>query len=129
MQAGETDRTDTIPDSKIFPNPHNVARMIVINNSQIISAFLRSGAILAFISSTIALLSRHLPVGTIQNAVLVIWAAMLAVSIGFLIVGGVLDRALRRCPVCRTRITRETEKKRHCLECQIQLWDYWDEHS
>jgi hypothetical protein len=38
-----------------------------------------------------------------------------------------LERALRRCPVCQTRITQATEDRRRCLECETELWSYWDE--
>ena len=102
-------------------------RMIVINNSQIYSNVLRAASTVLFLALVIQLVLREVPSGTIKEIGKTLDIALIAVSVGLFIMEFFLERALRRCPVCRSRITTETEKKRCCLECNTKLWDYWDE--
>jgi len=104
MQTDLTDRIDLDPESANYPNPQDVLRMIVINNSQIISGLMRTGLILSGLGSLIALLTRWLPVGQYHTPIASGLLAIFATSLGFFIASNILDKALRRCPVCRTRI-------------------------
>jgi hypothetical protein len=127
MQIDEIDHVDSLSEPASYPNPRNFARMIVINNSQIIAAFMRTTQILGLIASASGLLIHRAPVGIFRSTLKGISIAALAVGFGFFLSTNILEWALRRCPVCRSRITKVTEEKRHCLECGIELWDFWDE--
>jgi hypothetical protein len=102
-------------------------RVTVVNNSQICSSVLRAALASLFVAFAIQLVLRGIPPGTLQELGKAFDIALLAVSIGLFILGLFLEQALRRCPVCRARITTKTEEKRCCLQCETQLWDYTDE--
>jgi hypothetical protein len=101
--------------------------MMVINNSRIIAGVMRAASIALFLALVIQLLLRVIPSGPGKEIVKIFDGGRLAAGVGLFILDLFLDRALRRCPVCRARITTRTEEKRRWLECDTQLWDCWDE--
>jgi hypothetical protein len=109
------------------PSPSAVRMMMVINNSRIIASVMRAASIALFLALVIQLLLRVIPSGPGKEIVKIFDGGRLAAGVGLFILDLFLDRALRRCPVCRARITTRTEEKRRWLECDTQLWDYWDE--
>jgi hypothetical protein len=120
----ENHASDSPVDSTVVSK---LVRSTVINNSQIIGGITRAGSILGMVSALLALWSRHASTAPFREILRIGFISLLAVSAGFMILSSILDRALRRCPICRTRITSKTEEKRRCLECDTELWGYWDE--
>ncbi len=104
-----------------------VVRMIVISNSQIISSVTRTASLVVFLAVGLQFLLRVVSAGKLREIGKSFDVALIASGAVLLILSQILDRALRRCPICRTRITRKTEEKRRCLECDTELWGYWDE--
>jgi len=117
-------KADASEESASVPS---AVRMIVINNSQIIISVFRAGLIVGLLTALLGLLLRVMPADELKEIGKAFDIALIAVVAGLLILGQFLEQALRRCPVCRTRITSATEEKRRCLECNTALWDYWDE--
>ena len=117
-------KADNSEESASAPSP---VRMIVINNSQIIIWVFRAGLTVSSLAALLGLLLRVTPAGELKEIGKTFDIALIAVVVGLLILWQFLELALRRCPVCLTRITSATKEKRHCLECKTALWDYWDE--
>jgi hypothetical protein len=99
-----------------------LVRNSVINNSQIINAVIRTSLILTGVTSILGMWVRSDSAGSWRETLRIVAISLVAVSGAFMILGQFLDRALRRCPICRTRITSKTEEKRRCLECDTELW-------
>jgi hypothetical protein len=125
MAAKAEDQASESPiDSTVVSK---LIRSTVINNSQIIMAPLRAGLILIVPAAFLGMWLRSASPGIWRETLRIVVIAAYVVSASLMIVSQFLGRALRRCPVCRTRITRKTEEKRRCLECDTELWGYWDE--
>ncbi len=127
MRVEEIDHANDDSDSARYPDPQNVARMIVINNSQIVLVFHRVRILLIGLFPLAVLAVRYIPKGALRDRLEITLIAFIPVILVILLLGYLFDRALRRCPVCRTRITKATDEKRRCLECGAILWDSWDE--
>jgi hypothetical protein len=118
LSTPEEERSRAIPD---------YVRITVINNSQIISSVFRAMSILGMMAFIAVTSSKALSPGNLRDLLRTSGICLLAVGAGFLILGEFLNYAIRRCPICRTRITSATEEKRRCLNCDTELWGYWDE--
>src|ERR1700733_3766250 len=105
--------TTTNPSDASTPSspPPSAVRMMVINNSQIIASVIRAAWIVLLLALALQLLRRVIPPGQIKEDVKILDFGLFAVGIGLFVLNFVLERALRRCPVCRTRITSATEEK------------------
>lgn len=101
--------------------------MIVLSNNKIFTSVLRAAQLILLLAAVFGLSLRALRASPFKDAAQVFDITLFAVGVGFFILEHFLERALRKCPVCQTRITSNTEEKRRCLECNTELWDYWDE--
>lgn len=102
-------------------------RITVINNSQIIGSVTKAASLTVSLALLLGLVLRAFPAGQMKEIGKTFDIALIACGGVLLILSQFLDGALRRCPLCRTRITKKTEEKRKCLECGAELWGYWDE--
>ena len=120
----ENDAMDSPADPTVQPK---LIRSIVIDNSQIIGGLIRTALLLMMAAMLLGIWIRSGSSASFRATLWTIFISLFTVSAAFMILSQILDRALRRCPVCRTRITGKTEENRHCLECNTELWGYWDE--
>jgi len=102
-------------------------RTTVINNSQLIASVTRTASLTVSLALVLQLVLRAFPAGQMKDIGKTFDIALIVCGAVLLILSQFLDRALRRCPVCRTRITNRTEEIRRCLECNTELWGYWNE--
>jgi len=98
-------------------------RMIVLNNNQICVSVLRAASVVISLAFILQLVLRAIPLGHLKDVTKTIDIALLTTALGLFVLLLFLDRALIRCPVCRTRITSKTEEGRRCLNCNTALWD------
>jgi hypothetical protein len=126
METSSIEQPVTSPEGRGNATPSYV-RITVINNSQIIASVFRAMAVVGMLAGATGASYGALSPGKFRDLLGTVGICLLTIGVAFMIVGHFLDRALRRCPVCQTRITRATEEKRHCLECGTELWNYWDE--
>ena len=104
-----------------------LVRNTVINNSQILVGLVRAALILTTAAALLGIWSRSASAASFREILRIAWISLLAVGAGFMVLSSILERALRRCPICLARISGKTEEKRRCLECNTELWGYWDE--
>jgi len=125
MEATKQNGTSDAPTaSSVRPD---VVRITVINNSQIISGVVRTAVIVGFAAGALGICVRYVSPVFFRETLTTLDIGLIAVCVALLVLGQIFDRALRRCPICRSRITRKTEETRRCLECSTELYGYWDE--
>jgi hypothetical protein len=127
METKKLDQVSSQPAQPSLPSIPSVARIIVLNNCQISGSVLRAALILMFLGAAPGVLMSFFGFGALRDVIKTVDTSLCTVGIALVVVGSMLERALRRCPVCQTRITKATEEKRHCLGCDTELWGYWDE--
>jgi hypothetical protein len=96
--------------------------MIVLNNNLICVTVLRAGSIVISLTFILQLVLRATAPGLFRDIAKIFDIALLATALALFVLQLSLDRALNRCPICRTRSTSKTEEKRHCLNCDTALW-------
>ena len=121
VSNAEKQRSDSQVDSTVLSK---LVRSTVINNSQIIGGVARGGLLLGFAAILAGVWIRETSSAQLRETLRTVGLSLLVTSAGFMLLSLILDRALRRCPICRTRITRKTEERRRCLEYDTELWGY-----
>jgi len=118
--------SDSIAEtSKHSQMPSDSVRVSVIRSSQIIASVNRTSAVTGLLAAGASLLNST-AVEPFSEYLKTFEISLIVVTLTLIVLGLFLDRTLRRCPVCSTRITKATEDRLSCIECGTKLLSAWD---